>query len=60
MKKTLQKRKKETLSQWIDRIYISCCDLEAVEIHEILSEVSKTSYIEGCLTERELNKKYRA
>ena len=48
MKKTLQ------------RIYISCCDLEAVEIHEILSEVSKTSYIEGCLTERELNKKYRA
>ena len=58
MKKQFKKRKTETLAEWIDRIYISCYELEPIEFHDILSEVSKTSYIEGVLTERELNKKY--
>lgn len=58
MKKIFKKRKTETLSEWIDRIYISCQELEAIELHDILSEVSKVSYIEGVQTERELNKKY--
>lgn len=28
------------------------------EVHEMISEVSKTSYIEGVHAEREINKKY--
>lgn len=45
MKKILQIKKNEPLHEWLDRIadYWNFGD----ELREILSEVSKTSYIQG-------------
>lgn len=45
MKKILQIKKNEPLHEWLDRIanYWNFND----ELREILSEVSKTSYIQG-------------
>ena len=58
MKKEHQKRKDENLAQWVERIAAACQGRSLKEVHEMISEVSKTSYIEGCNVERELHKKY--
>lgn len=45
MKKSLKIRPNESLSKWVDRI---ASQLEVSwEIHEAMSEISKTSYIKG-------------
>ena len=45
MKKELRKRKDEPLHEWLDRIADYWNFNE--ELREILSEISKTSYIQG-------------
>ena len=58
MKKEYKKQKGENLAQWCERIAAACQGRSLTEVHEMISEVSMTSYIEGVLTEREINKKY--
>ena len=57
--KEYRKKKGENLAQWCERIAVSCQGRSLSEVHEMISEVSKTSYIEGVLAEREISKKYR-
>ena len=57
-KKEYQKRKDENLAQWCERIAAMCCGRSLNDVHEMISEVSKTSYIEGVHAEREVNKKF--
>ncbi len=57
-KKEYQKRKDENLAQWCERIAAMCCGRSLAEVHEMISEVSKISYIEGVHAEREVNKKF--
>ena len=52
------KRKDENLAQWCERIAAACQGRSLQEVHEMVSEVSKTSYIEGVNAEREISKKY--
>jgi hypothetical protein len=59
-KKEYQKRKDENLARWCERIAAMCCGRSLNEVHEMISEVSKTSYIEGVHAEREINAKYSA
>ena len=56
--KEYRKQKGETLAQWCERIAAACQGRSLQEVHEMISEVSKTSYIEGVLAERKINKKY--
>ena len=58
MKKEYKKQKGENLAQWCERIAAACQGRSLTEVHEMISEVSKTSYIEGVHAEREINKKY--
>ena len=58
MKKEYKKRKDENLARWVERIAAACQGLSLAEVHEMISEVSKTSYIEGVHAEREINAKY--
>ena len=58
MKKEYKKQKGENLARWVDRIAAACQGRSLSEVHEMISEVSKTSYIEGVKTEKELEKKY--
>ena len=56
MNKRLQKRKDEPLYAWCKRI---ADELQmTAEQREALSDVSKESYIEGVMTEREISKKH--
>ena len=52
------KRKDENLAQWCERIAAACQGRSLQEVHEMVSEVSKTSYIEGANAERKISKKY--
>lgn len=47
MENTLKRRNDESLHQWISRIAPRCKAMEADEIHEVLTEVSRVSYTEG-------------
>ena len=47
MKKEYKKQKTENLAQWVERIAAACQGRSLKEVHEMISEVSKTSYIEG-------------
>jgi hypothetical protein len=58
MKKEYKKQKGENLAQWCERIAAACQGRSLSEVHEMISEVSKTSYIEGVNTERAISKKY--
>lgn len=58
MKKEYKKRKDENLAQWVDRLAPACQGRSLTEVHEMLSELSKTSYIEGVHVADEINKKY--
>lgn len=58
MKKEYRKRKDENLAQWVERIAAACQGRSLKEVHEMISEVSKTSYFEGIEAEREIHKKY--
>lgn len=58
-KKDYQKRKDENLARWVERIAAMCCGRSLQDVHQMISEVSKTSYIEGVHAEREINNKYR-
>lgn len=57
-KKEYQKRKDENLARWCERIAGMCCGRSLNDVLEMVSEVSKTSYIEGVHAEMEVNKKY--
>jgi len=57
-KKDYQKRKDENLSQWCERIAAMCCGRSLNDVFEMISEVSKTSYIAGAHAEREINEKF--
>ena len=57
MKKEYQKRKDENLARWCERIAAMCCGRSLNDVLEMVSEVSKTSYIVGFHAERELNAK---
>lgn len=58
--KEYQKRKDENLAQWVDRLAddVMWNRIEPDTIRDILSAVSKTSYIEGVLAEREVSAKF--
>ena len=58
MKKEYRKQKGETLAQWCERIAAACQGRSLKEVHEMISEVSKTSYFEGIDAERAISKKY--
>ena len=47
MEKTYKKRKGENLAQWIDRLAPACCGRALKDVHDILTMLSKQSYIEG-------------
>ena len=47
MKKELRKRKNEQLYEWVERLAPMMVGKTAGEIKEVMTEVSKTSYIEG-------------
>jgi hypothetical protein len=55
--KEYQKRKDENLAQWVERIAAMCQGRSLQDVHTMISEVSKTSYIEGVHAEREINRK---
>jgi hypothetical protein len=42
MKKEYKKRKDENLAQWVDRLAPACQGRSLTEVHEMLSELSKT------------------
>lgn len=56
--KEYQKRKNENLAQWVERIAAMCQGRSLQDVHTMISEVSKTSYIDGVHAEREINKKF--
>jgi hypothetical protein len=56
--KEYRKKKGENLAQWCERIAAACQGRSLQEVHEMISEVSKTSYIEGVHVAEEINKKY--
>jgi hypothetical protein len=56
--KEYRKKKGENLAKWCERIAAACQGRSLQEVHEMISEVSKTSYIEGVLAERKISKKY--
>lgn len=58
VKKEYKKRKNENLAQWVDRLAPACQGRSLTEVHEMLTELSKTSYIEGCHVVDDLNKKF--
>lgn len=58
MKKEYKKQKGENLAQWVERIAAACQGRSLSEVHEMISEVSKTSYIEGVHAEREVSAKF--
>jgi len=58
MKKEYKKQKGENLAQWCERIAAACQGRSLTEVHEMISEVSKTSYTEGVHAEREVGKKH--
>ena len=58
MKKEYRKQKGENLAQWCERIAAACQGRSLTEVHEMISEVSMTSYIEGVLAEREVSRKH--
>jgi len=59
MKKEYRKKKGENLAQWCERIAAAACQGRSLqEVHEMISEVSKTSYFEGVHVADEINKKY--
>ena len=58
MKKEYKKQKGENLAQWCERIAAACQGRSLSEAHEMISEVSKTSYIEGVQAEREVSAKF--
>ena len=60
MKKEYKKRKGENLAQWCERIAAACQGRSLAEVHEMISEVSKTSYFEGVYAERDINAKFRS
>ena len=58
MMKEYKKQKGENLAQWCERIAAACQGRSLSEVHEMISEVSKTSYIEGVHAEREVSAKF--
>jgi hypothetical protein len=56
--KEYRKKNGENLAKWCERIAAACQGRSLQEVHEMISEVSKTSYIEGVLAERKISKKY--
>ena len=58
MKKEYKKRKDENLAQWVDRLAPACQGRSLTEVHEMLSELSKTSYIAGVHAGREVSAKF--
>ena len=57
MKRELKKRKDERLGQWYERIAQLCVGMTATQLHEVLREVSITSYAEGSNAAIEIMKK---
>jgi hypothetical protein len=47
MRREIKKRKDERLVQWYKRIAPLCVGMTAAQLHEVLREVSVTSYTEG-------------
>lgn len=60
MKKEYKKQKGENLAQWCERIAAACQGRSLKEVHEMISDVSKTSYIEGVNAERAIHKRFSA
>lgn len=59
MEKKYKKQKGENLAKWCERIAAAVQGRSLSEVNEMISEVSKISYIEGVHAESEINKKYR-
>lgn len=58
MKRTLKRRKGETLGEWRERIAPLCVGMSAEQIQEVLHDVSVTSYIEGTNTLSTMRKEH--
>ena len=57
MKKEYKKQKGENLARWCERIAAACQGRSLSEVHEMIREVSVTSYTEGGHAEREVSAK---
>lgn len=53
-------RKDETLHAWVERLAPMCVGMDAEALEEVLSEVSRTSYIRGANAVNEIKRKYYA
>ena len=58
MEKEYKKRKGENLARWIDRLAPACCGRGLADVHDILTMLSKESYIEGVIDERRRHNNY--
>lgn len=47
MKKEYRRRRNENLAQWIERIVPAMQGILLVDLHDMVTEVSKESYIAG-------------
>lgn len=56
--KEYQKREDENLAQWVERIAAMCQGRSLQDVHAMISEVSKTSYIAGVHADREVSAKF--
>ena len=56
--KDYHKLKNENLARWVERIAAMCQGRSLQDVHAMISEVSKTSYIEGVHAEREVSAKF--
>lgn len=45
-------------AKWCERIASMCCGRSLHDVHEMILEVSKTSYFEGVHAEREISAKF--
>ena len=58
MKKEHKKRKDENLAQWVARLVPCMMGKGLAEVHDMVTEISKVSYIAGVHAQQEIDKKY--
>lgn len=59
MKKEYRRRRDESLAQWIERIVPAMQGRSYSEMHEMVTAVSKESYLAGVEDERFISTMYR-
>lgn len=57
MKKTCRKRKSENFAQWVERVAAACQGSSLEEVHDMIMDVCKTSYLAGIEDGRKIHMK---